>query len=213
MKKEKKEFLKLRKNVIKYNKFLIAVFGLFILYALIYSISILDCSGVDFYNLVCNGDCTKEMFTCTNVSSGLLAFFLNHHMTICIIFLIAALVFLVLQKVNLYKINKLEVDELREEKVNKSGHIVLTLLLGYTGIHKYRTENKAIGRFYLVNFILFIITWIIKNFFTSTYNDYTIFYCTYELSVLFLTGIIILNIVEAIFSLASLKDDEEKIFA
>ena len=211
MKKEKKQFVSLRKSVIRYNKALICVFALFMLYALVHSVSILDCSGIDFYNV--NGEVTKDMLKCTNMSTGLLAFFTNNKLLIGIIFLIVAAVILVLQKVALYKINKLDIIELEEEKVNKTSHIVITLLLGYTGAHKYRTQNRAIGNIYLVNFVIFLITWIIKNFFTATYTSYPIFLCAYEFSVLFITGIIILNIIEAIFSLVSLKDDDERIFA
>lgn len=211
MRKDKKQFSSLRRSVIRYNKALICTFALFMLYALVYSVSVLDCKGINFYSST--GKITKEMLTCTNMSSGLLAFFKNHNVTICCVFLGVALIFLILQKVALLKINKIETDELEEEKVGKTSQIILTLLLGYTGIHKYRTENKIIGHIYLVNFVLFGITWIIKNFFEATYSNYLIFYCTYEFSVLFIIGIIVLNIVEAIFQLISLKDDEDRIFA
>ena len=111
------------------------------------------------------------------------------------------------------KINRIETYDLQEEKVRKEKHIILTLLLGYTGIHKFRTENRIIGYIYLVNFLVFVISCLVKYCFVSTYNNYLMFYCAYEFSVLFLIGIIILNIVEAIFSLISSKDDEGKIFA
>ena len=211
MKKERKEFSSLRRKVIKYNKALVLVFALFMVYALIHSVSMLDCSGIDYYNF--SGEVTSDMLTCTNLSTGVLAFFTNCKMLICVLFLVAALVFLILQKVALYKINQLDVEEYEEEKVYKTTHILLTLLLGYTGIHKYRTQNRKVGHIYLVNFVVFLVSWIIKTFMVTTYESYLIFYCAYEFSVLFLIGIIILNIVEAIFSLLSLKDDEEKIFA
>jgi hypothetical protein len=180
-------------------------------YALVYSVSILDCKGIDYYNTT--GKVTKDMFTCTNMSTGLLAFFRNNNLIICLILLAVAIVLLVLQKIQLYRINKLDVDELQEEKVHKIKHIILTLLLGYTGIHKFRTQNRAVGNIYLVNSVVFAITWITKNFFEATYLNYLIFYCAYEFSLLFIIGIIILNVVEAIFSLISLKDDEDRIFA
>ena len=211
MKKEKKYFLSLRRNVIRYNKSLICVFALYMLYALVYSVSILDCKGIDYYNSTAK--VTKEMFTCTNMSTGLLAFFRNNNLIICTIFLVVALVLLILQKISLYKINKLDVNELQDEKVNKTSQILLTLLLGYTGIHKFRTQNRPVGNIYLVNFVIFIVAWLCKTLFLSTYNSYLMFYCAYEFGLLFLIGIIILNIVEAIFSLISLKDDEDKIFA
>ena len=211
MRKEKKYFLSLRKKIIRYNKILIFIFALFIFYALIHSVSILDCKGIDFYTAT--GEVTKDMLSCTNMSTGLLAFFINNNNLICLLFLLAALVVLVLQKICLYKINSLEVNELQDEKVNKTWHIIITLLFGYTGAHKYKTENKIIGHIYLVNFVVFVVSWIIKSFFTETYNSYLMFFCAYKFSVIFITGIIILNIVEAIFSLASLKDDEERIFA
>lgn len=211
MKKEKKEFRALRKSVIRYNKALIGVFVLFMVYALIYSISMLDCSGINYYTF--SGEVTSDMLSCTNMSTGLLAFFRNYNLIICSLILLAGLVLLILQKVALYKINLLDVPELEEEKVNKTRHILLSLLLGYTGIHKFKTENRIIGRIYLVNFIFFVITLIIKNFFVATFEGYLIFYCAYEFSLLFLIGIVILNIVEAIFSFVSLKDDENKIFA
>ena len=211
MKKEKKQFVALRRRVIRYNKAIVCVLALFMIYALIHSVSILDCSGINYYSTT--GEVTKEMLKCTNMNSGLLAFFRNHNLTICCIFLLIALILLVLQKIQLLRINRLETSELQEEKVTKVTHIIITLLLGYTGLHKFRTENRVIGNIYLVNFIIFVISWVIKNWFTATYNNYLMFYCAYEFSVLFITGIIILNIVEAIFSLASLKDDEDKIFA
>ena len=181
------------------------------LYCLVHSVSILDCKGIDFYTST--GEVTKDMLTCTNMSTGLLAFFINHNILICVLFLIAALIVLVLQKICLYKINQLEVNELEDEKVEKSSHIVITILLGYTGLHKFRTENRIIGNIYLINFAVFAVSWIIKNWFVETYNEYLMFYCAYKFSLIFIIGIIILNIVEAIFSLASLKDDDEKIFA
>lgn len=211
MRKEKKQFVTLRKTVIRYNKALIFVFALYMLYALIHSVSILDCSGINFYSI--SGKVTKEMLKCTNMSTGLLAFMTNNRILISIIFLVVAAVILILQKITLFKINKLEVSDLKEEKVYKLGHIIITILFGYTGAHKYRTQNKVIGNIYLVNFIFFVISWIVKTFFKTTYTTYPIFLCAYEFSLIFIIGIIILNIIEAIFSLISLKDDDEKIFA
>ena len=211
MKKDRKNFITLRRSVIRYNKALVCIFALYMLYALIHSISILDCKGIDFYNS--NIEVTKDMLTCTNMSTGLLAFFRNNNLLICTVLLLFAVAILVLQKIALYKINKLDVNELQEEKVYKTGQILFTLLLGYTGIHKFRTENKVIGNIYLVNFVIFIISWLCKNFFAATYNSYLMFYCSYEFSLLFLIGILILNVIEAIFSLISLKDDDNKIFA
>lgn len=211
MKKENKQFISLRKKVIKYNKALVYVFALFMFYALIHSISILDCTGIDYY--FHSGNVSSEMLKCTNMSTGLLAFFRNNNLIIWIIFLIAMLVILILQKIQLLKINQLDVEDYSDEKVSKTGHIILTLLLGYTGIHKFATKNKIIGNIYLVNFLIFVTTWVIKNFMSETYLGYLIFYCAYEFSLLFILAIVILNIVEAIFSLISLKDDNEKIFA
>lgn len=211
MKNEKKYFLGLRKNVIRYNKIMMCIFAVFILYALVYSVSMLDCKGVDFYNLG-SMEYTKSMLTCDNMSSGLLAFFINNHILICCILGIAALVVLVLQKIALVKINTLDINELEEEKVVKKQHILYTLLLGYTGIHKFKTYNKPVGIVYLINFIVFIISWLIKTFAIDTYNSYLAFHCAYKFSSIFILGIIILNVVDAIFSIISMKDDEEKIF-
>ncbi len=211
MKKGKRDFLRIRRRVIRYNKALLLIFGLFILYALLYTVAVLDCSGVDFYNVT--GKVTKDMLSCGNMSTSFFAFILNNNMIICYVLGILALIFMVLQKVALYKINRIDTNELDEEKVNKLPHIIITLFLGYTGLHKYRTRNNAIGNIYFVNFIVFIVSWFIKTFFTGTYNNYSIFYCTYKFSLLFLIGIIILNIVEAIFSFFSYRDDEDRIFA
>lgn len=211
MRKEKKYFASLRKDVIKYNKALICVLVLYIAFSLICSVSILDCNGIDYYSFT--GSVSSEMLTCTNMSNGLLAFFINNKIIISVILLLAALVFLVLQKIALYKINKLDINELEEEKVNKTNHILLTLLLGYTGIHKYKTQNRVIGHIYLVNFVIFVISFLVKTFAEETFLSYLMFYCMFEFGRLFLIGIIILNIVESIFSLISLKDDDEKIFA
>ena len=211
MKNEKKYFLGLRRQVINYNKILLCIFAVFILYALVYSISLLDCSGVDFYNLE-SIKYTKDMLVCENMSTGLLAFILNNHILICVILGLAAAVVLILQKLALVKINQLDVNELEEEKVDKKKHILYTLLLGYTGVHKFKTFNKPIGYIYLVNFIVFAVSWLVKTFAIDTYNTYLAFYCSYKLSLIFIIGIIILNVIEAIFSLISLKDDEDKIF-
>lgn len=207
MKKEKKEFVLLREKIKKYNKILIGILAIFIAYALIHSILVLDCN-----------DGFKELgmtssYSCTNFSNDVYKFFRNNYMIISVVFLIAAGVTLVLQKIALLKINKLDVDLLDEEKVNKNNHVLITLILGFTGLHKFRTENKTIGYIYLVNFIFFGVTWLIKNFSTSTFNDYTAIRCAYEFSLLFIIGIIILNIIESIFSFISSKDDEERIFA
>ena len=181
------------------------------LYALVYSVSVLDCKGINFYSD--GGKVTKDMLKCTNMSSGLLAFLRNNNLIICGIFLLVAIIFLVLQKIALLNINKLDTDELEEERVGKTSQIILTLLLGYTGIHKHRTRNKIIGNIYLVNFVLFGVAWIIKSFFETTYYNYLMFYCTYKFGLLFLMGIVILNVIEAIFQLFSLKDDENRIYA
>lgn len=211
MRNEKKFFLTQRRNVINYNKILIGIFSLFILYALVYSISMLDCGGVDFYNLE-SIRYTSDMLVCENMSTDLLAFFINNHTLICIILGLAALVVLILQKLALLKINELDLNELEEEKVDKNSHILYTLLLGYTGVHKFKTYNRPIGYIYLVNFVVFIVSWLVKTFAIDTYNEYLAFHCAYKFSLVFLIGIIILCIVEAIFSYLSLKDDENKIF-
>ncbi len=211
MRKEKNYFASLRRDVIKYNKALICVLVLYIIFSLIYSVSILDCNGIDYYSFT--ESVSSEMLTCTNMSNGLLAIFINNKIWISLVLLLAAVVLLILQKISLYKINKLDVDELEEEKVNKTKHILLTLLLGYTGIHKYKTQNKLIGNIYLVNFVVFTIAFIVKTFLKETFMNYLMFYCMFEFGRLFLIGIIILNIIESIFSLISLKDDDDKIFA
>ena len=207
MKNTKKEFLIIRNKIKKYNGILIGVLCIFIFYALIHSITILDCNE-SFTSLG-----SSEIVSCTNVSNDFYTFLNDNYMIISVILLIAAIVVLVFQKIELYKINKLNLQLLEEEKVNKNSHIIITLLLGYTGLHKFRTQNKPIGYIYLVNFICFAITWIIKTFSTNTYNNYEIFRVTFEFSVLFIIGIIILNIIEAIASYISEKDDNDKIFA
>ena len=211
MKNGKEKFLSLRKKVLICNKALIYTFALFMVYALVHSVSILDCNGVDYYNFT--GKVTKDMITCDNLSSGLLTIFRNNNLLICLIFLIAAIIFLVIQKIMLLKINKMKVRGLDDEKVNKSKHAIVTLLLGYTGIHKLKTRNIIIGDMYLVNFIIFILTLIIKTFFNVTYSSYLVLYCTFEFSFLFLIGITILNVIDAFFTLLSTTDKEEKIFA
>lgn len=211
MKRDKKEFLKIRRRVIRYNKALIFVFALFMVYALLYSVSLLDCKGIDFYNVT--GQVSKSSLTCTNMSTGFLAFMLNNNILICSILGFIALVLLVFQKVALYKINRLDTTELDEEKVHKFRHILVTLLLGYTGLHKYRTRNNVIGNIYFVNFMVFCVTFLVKMIFTKTFNNYLIFYCAYKFSLIFLIGIIILNVVEAIFSFFSYRDDDDRIFA
>lgn len=207
MKKDKKEFVLLREKIKRYNKILIGILVVFMVYALIHSIGILDCDN-GFKAL---GSGTYG--ACTNYSNDFYKFLDNNYMIISIVLLIAAGVVLVLQKLELLKINKLNTDLLDEEKVNKNNHILITLLLGYTGLHKFRTENRPIGYIYLNNFVLLGITWLIKTFSESTFNDYTIIRCTYEFAVLFVIGIITLNIIEAIFSLITEKDDENRIFA
>ena len=207
MKKDKKEFILLREKVKKYNKIIIGLLIAFILYALVHSILILDCNN-GFTSL-----CEKTAYNCTNFSNDFYKFLINNYMIISVVLLIAAAVALVLQKIALLKINKLDVDLLDEEKVNKNNHILLTILLGYTGLHKFRTENRPIGYIYLTNFVFFGVTWLIKHFSVETFNDYTIIRCAYEFSVLFIIGIIALNIIEAIFSFISKKDKEERIFA
>ena len=207
MKKDKKEFILLREKVKKYNKIIIGILVAFMVYALVHSISILDCNN-GFTSL-----CEKTSYKCTNFSNDFFKFLQNNYLIISIVLLIAAAITLILQKIALLKINKLETDLLDEEKVNKNGHILITLLLGYTGLHKFRTENRPIGYIYLINFVFFGVTWLIKHFSQETFNDYTVIRCAYEFSVLFIIGIISLNIIEAIFSLISKKDKEEKIFA
>ncbi len=211
MRNEKKYFLGLRRKVINYNKILLGIFALFILYALIYSVSMLDCKGVDFYNLE-SINYTKDMLVCDNMSNGLLAFFMNNHVLICIILGIAAAVVLVLQKLALLKINQLDVNELEDEKVEKNKLLLYTIFLGYTGAHKFKTFNKPVGYIYLVNFIVFIVSWLVKTFAVDTYNEYLAFHCAFIFSLAFIIGIIILCIIEAVFSFLSLKDDENKIF-
>ena len=207
MKKEKKEFILLREKIKKYNKIILGVLAVFIAYALIHSILILDCND-GFKELG-----VKTSYSCTNFSNDFYKFFVDNYMIISIIILIVAAVFMVLQKIALLKINQLDTDLLDEEKVNKNNHILITLLLGYTGLHKFRTENRPIGYIYLVNFIFFGITWLIKTFLTDTFNNYTMIRCAHEFSILFIIGIIILNVIEAIFSFLTIKDDEERIFA
>lgn len=207
MKKEKKDFLILRSKVIKYNKIFIGILVLFIIYALIHSVAILDCN--DTFTAIGEG----SVGSCTNVPNDLFKFMNDNYMIISVILLLAAIVVLVLQKIQLYKINQIDINLLEEEKVNKTSQIIITLLLGYTGAHKFRTENKAVGSIYLTNFIVFAVTWIIKTFSNKTYYDYSIIRIAYEFSVLFIIGIIILNVIEAIFSLLSEKDDDDMIFA
>ena len=207
MKKDKKEFILLREKVKKYNKIIIGILVAFMVYALVHSILILDCNN-GFTTL-----CEKTSYNCTNFSNDFFKFLRNNYLIISVVLLIGAAVTLILQKLALLKINKLDVDLLDEEKVNKNGHILITLLLGYTGLHKFKTENRPIGYIYLVNFVFFGVTWLIKHFSTETFNDYTAIRCAYEFSVLFIIGIIALNIIEAIFSYISNKDEEEKIFA
>ncbi len=207
MKKDKKDFILLREKIKRYNKIIIGILAVFIAYALIHSVLILDCND-GFRELG-----VKTSYSCTNFSNDFYKFFVDNYMIISIIILIAAAVFMILQKIALLKINQLNVDLLDEEKVEKNNHILVTLLLGYTGLHKFRTENRPIGFIYLINFIFFGVTWIIKTFFAETFDKYTMIRCAYEFSLLFIIGIIILNVIEAIFSFLSLKDDEDRIFA
>ena len=207
MKKDKRDFILLREKVKIYNKIIIGILSIFILYALIHSIFILDCNN-SFVEL---GGTTE--YSCTNFSNDLYKLLSNNYMIISVVLLISAAVVLVLQKLALLKINRLNVELLDEEKVNKNNHILVTLLLGYTGLHKFRTENRIIGYMFLVNFIFFGVTWLIKNFSNTTYNDYTAIRCAYEFSLLFMIGIIALCIIEAIFSFISYKDEENRIFA
>lgn len=207
MKKEKREFILLRESIKRYNKILIGILAIFIAYALIHSVLILDCND-EFREL---GSVTT--YSCTNFSNDFYKFLVDNYMIISVIILIAAAVVLVLQKIALLKINKLDVDLLDEEKVNKNNHILVTLLLGYTGLHKFRTENRPIGYIYLINFVFFVVTWLIKTLLPDTFDSYTMIRCAYEFSILFIIGIIILNVIEAIFSFLSEKDDEERIFA
>ena len=207
MKKEKKDFILLREKIKRYNRIIIGILAVFIAYALIHSVLILDCND-SFRELG-----VKTTYSCTNFSNDFYKFFVDNYMIISIILLIVAAIFLVLQKIALLKINQLNVDLLDEEKVEKNNHILITLLLGYTGLHKFRTENRPIGFIYLINFLFFAVTWFIKTFLPDTFDKYTMIRCAYEFSVLFIIGIIILNVIEAIFSFLSLKDDEDRIFA
>jgi len=207
MKKGKKEFIILRNKIKNYNKILIGILFIFIIYALVHSITIMDCND-NFINLG-----KDEIFNCTNVSNDLYTFLNDNYIIISIILLILSIIVLTLQKIELYKINQLDVDLLEDEKVYKGKHILITLLLGYTGIHKFKTKNKPIGYIYLINFVLLGISCIIKNFSLKTFDNYVIFRVTYQFGLLFIIGIIILNIIEVIASLLSLKDDDGKIFA
>jgi hypothetical protein len=210
MKKGNKKFRIQRRKVIKYNKAQICTFLIFMLYALVYSLLMLDCRGISFST---PGKINANMIKCNNLFPGLLAFFKNNNITICCVLGSIGLIFLIFQKMALNRINALESKELNEEKVKKYNHILLILLLGYTGIHKFKTENRVIGRIYLTNFILLIITLLIKCFFTSTYNEVIIFQCTYEFSLLMFIGIIVFNLTESIFVLLSKKDEDGRIFA
>ena len=211
MKNKKNRFMSLRRSVQNYNKALIYTFSLFMLYALIHSLLILDCGGIDFYSY--SGQVTKEMITCDNFSPGFLVFFRNNHMFICLLFLVVAIVFLVLQKLQLLKINKIGVKSLDGEKVVKNRHVLETLLFGYTGFHKFQTRNYTIANIFAVNFAIFFVTWFVKHFFQATYNSYLMIYCAYEFSVIFIIGIIILCIIDAVFSFISETDSEGNIFA
>ncbi len=60
---------------------------------------------------------------------------------------------------------------------------------------------------------MFIITMIIKLFFINTYNSHVLIPIIFNFSFIFLVMIIIMNITEAIFTLLSEEDEENKIFA
>ncbi len=207
---KKNKFMSLRRSVLNYNRALVYTFTLFIFYALVHSLLILDCSGINFYSYT--GQVTKEMITCDNFTPGFLVFFRNNNTLICILFLITAMVFLILQKIQLLKINKLKVKSVDGEKVQKNKHILITLLFGYTGVHKFLTRNYTQANMFAVNFAIFFVTWVVKHFFTATYNSYLMIHCAYMFSLIFIIGIIILCIIDALFSFFSEKDNEGNIF-
>ncbi len=207
---KKNKFMSLRRSVLNYNRVLIYTFAFYILYSLVYSLLILDCSGINFYSY--SGQVTKEMITCDNFTPGLLVFFRNNNTLICTLFLITAIVFLILQKIQLLKINKLKVKSLDGEKVQKNKHTIITLLFGYTGVHKFLTRNYTIANIFAVNFAIFFVTFFVKYIFTTTYNSYLMIYCAYTFSLIFIIGIIILSIIDAIFSFFCETDSEGDIF-
>lgn len=211
MKSDVRRFEKLKRNISYYNRGFISVLCLYIVYAVLYSVSMLDCTGIDYYKET--GTVTKDMFTCTNVPSDLIVFFRNNNTIILITLFVIALVLLLLQKIALLKINYIETDILRYEKVGKVKIILLTLLLGYTGVHKYVTENNVVGNIYLINFVIFVMSLIIKVFFVSTYNKYLMFYCSLHFSLWFILVITVFSIIEAFFALITSKDDNGRIFA
>ena len=211
MKNDVRRFEKLKRSISYYNRGFISILCLYIVYAVLYSVSMIDCTGIDYYNET--GKVTKEMFTCTNVPSDLIVFFRNNNTLILVILFVIGLIILLFQKIALLKINYIETGILKHEKVSKIKIILLTLLLGYTGAHKYKTENTIVGNIYLINFVIFIISLIIKVFFVSTYNEYLMFYCSYHFSLCFIIGITIYNIIETFFSLITSKDDDGRIFA
>ncbi len=211
MRRERNKFIIQRTKVRRYNKAIIYTFTVYILYSIFHSLLMLDCRGIDYYNET--GKISVEKISCSHLFPGLLAFFRNNNITICCVIGVIGLLFLILQKITLFKINKLNIRDLNEEKVKKYPFIVLTLLFGYTGIHKFKTGNNKIGYIYLANFIVYIIAQFIKIVFVSTYNKELIFYCTFKFSLIMLIGIIIYNIVEEIFALISFKDVNDRIFA
>ena len=211
MKKDDRRFIKLKRSISYYNRGFISILCLYIAYAVIYSVSMIDCTGIDYYKDT--STVTKDMFSCANIPSDLIVFFRNNNTIILITLFVIAFILLLLQKIALLKINYIETDILKYEKVSKVKIIFLTLLLGYTGAHKYRTENPIVGNIYLINFVIFIISLIIKIFFISTYNKYLMFYCSYHFSLWLLMSIVIYTIIEAIFELITPRDDDGRIFA
>ena len=105
MKKDNKKFRIQRRKVIKYNQALICTFSVFMLYALVYSLLMLDCRGISFST---PGKVDANMIKCNNLFPGLLAFFRNNNITICCVLGLIGLIFLILQKIVLNRINALE---------------------------------------------------------------------------------------------------------
>lgn len=216
MKKDKKYYLALKENVLRYNKVIIATFTCYIIYVILYILCSFECNITpSFFEKACDANCIRENLVCNSLPKGLATFILENNLIICGIILIILMIFLILQKVDLLKINKLNVEDSSVDnyKVNKLKHAIITVLLGWFGIHKYNTNNKNIGIIYLTNSIMFIITMIIKLFFINTYNSHVLIPIVFNFSFIFLVMIIIMNITEAIFTLLSEEDEENKIFA
>lgn len=216
MKKDKKYYLALKENVLSYNKAIITTFICYLIYIVIYILCIFECSiSPSFFEKTCDTNCIRESLVCNSLPKGLATAILENSLIICGTILIILMIFLILQKVDLLKINKLNVEDSSVDsyKVNKTKHIVITILLGWLGIHKYNTNNKNIGTIYLINSIMFIIAIIIRLFFKNTYNSHVLIPIISKFSLIFLVMIIIMNVTEAIFTLLSEEDEENKIFA